>query len=322
MKAAVIGCGNIYKEHLGALKKAGVEVAAVCDKDEERAKAAAFSGGEALGFEEILKRQDIDAVHICLPHYLHVPYSVRALEAGKNVFCEKPLGMNIKECEELKKAKEMSGKEVGVCFQNRYLPHNAEAARIVSSGEYGKLVSVRGTVPWFRDAAYYSADEWRGKWATEGGGVLINQAIHTLDLLIWMLGDIKDCRGILGNFTIPETEVEDTATVFLKNESGARGILFATNAYSVSAPVEIEVILERARLFIRDGLTVYSENGEVIKKVAAVTRGGEKAYWGVGHEMIIADFYNAIGSGRKFAVGIDEGMKTVGVLEKIYEGHR
>ena len=193
MKVAVIGCGNISKVHFAALSEnPDVQIIAVADIIPERAdNAAAKYGAKSFySFDELLENESPDAIHICTPHYLHTEMAVKALKKGINVLVEKPCSVSSEEVETLRNAQKESGRQLAVCFQNRYNSCVTKADEIISSGRLGKVKSVRGFVTWSRDEDYYS-DDWHGTLEKECGGVLINQAIHTVDLIQHFGGKCK-----------------------------------------------------------------------------------------------------------------------------------
>lgn len=349
LRAAVVGCGNIGAVHIKALAaQDGAELVALCDIDPGRlaaglalareAGAAGPGPGGFAGLEALLAQARPDVLHICAPHYLHAPMARAALEAGARVLMEKPAAMDLAEGQALLRIQEACGLELGLCFQNRYRPSVAEAARILGSGTYGRLLGIRALLSWRRDASYYSSGNgWRGRWATEGGGLLINQAIHTLDLIQWLGGGCATARAMGGNLSLRGSiEVEDTATVLLELASGARGILMATNAHIEDAPVEIEILCEGARLRLVNDLWVYGREapvdpgrpgragkaeegpGRLVCRDDSVVSDARRPYWGSGHQALIGDFYACLREGRPFALDLREGLKTLAILDEAY----
>ena len=199
-------------------------------------------------------------------------------------------------------------------MQNRYNAANLFVKRYI---EDKKLKNAHGTVLWHRDAAYYESGDWRGKWATEGGGVLINQALHTLDLLIWFCGEPDELVASVSNLTLADSiEVEDTATLLC---SGNNGFVFnASNGSVTDTPVEITLFTENEmvkilprQVLIQNRLTEFSDGYESLGK----------ACYGSGHEALIADFYDCITSHRHFAIDGSEGAKVVKVILAAYESN-
>ncbi len=324
---AIIGCGSISGVHLKAI--AGLELAqlkAVVDVNESLAQkvAAEYGCDYYTDYKEMLKRDDIQVVHICTGHYLHAPMTVDALKAGKHVLTEKPMAENEASAQTmLDAAKESTDVQLGVIFQNRYNPSSKRMKQAVESGEFGKLLCMKGIVTWSRGPAYYET-EWKGKWATEGGGVLINQAIHTLDLLQWLGGDIASIKGSISNDSLKGViEVEDSAHAFVQFKNDVKAVFYATNAYGKSTPIEVELIFENGVLSQR-GDTLYLEQDGKQTVLAEPVKNdlGEKAYWGVSHQFQIRDFYEHILEGKHFWIDGPEGYKAFRLVMDIYESSR
>ena len=179
MKISIVGCGGISRTHIGAVRDIPyARIISVADCIPERAEAAAKQCGAKAytSLEDMLAGEKPDVLHICTPHYLHVPMAVYAMERGVDVLCEKPCAMTEGQLEELRECQRRTGRQFGVCFQNRYNRSVQYLKNIIDSKTYGELIGMRAFVTWKRDADYYASGDWRGKKATEGGGVLINQA--------------------------------------------------------------------------------------------------------------------------------------------------
>lgn len=287
--ACVVGYGAIGPNHAEAIMQTdSVRLYAVCDNDPARAKRCVDQYGvkDYRDFDEMLKDPNIDAVHICTPHYLHFPMIKKALAAGKQVVTEKPITMTRVEYEELLT---LDGADKVCCvLQNRLNPCVQEMKRIAQSGELGSVITARGLLTWNKDMGYYGHDAWRGKWATEGGGVLINQAIHTLDLFLYITGNVQSVKAQMANFDLPEIEVEDTLCTFLRLQGGGRGVFFASNVYGVNAPNMFEVVFEKGTLHYEAGKLLL--NGQLIQQDENPNMG--KSYWGAGHSGLIKNFYD------------------------------
>jgi UDP-N-acetyl-2-amino-2-deoxyglucuronate dehydrogenase len=328
MRAAVVGYGNIGPVHARAIAALpGANLAAVCDLDPARLEAARAELGEAVepyaDFEEMLERGSLDVVHVCTPHHLHEGMAIRALRAGCRVLLEKPMALDSAGAARLERAWRESGLLLGLCFQNRYRPSIVEAKRILDSREYGAVLGIRAVLAWRRDAAYYAAAAWKGRWATEGGGVLINQAIHTLDLVQWLGGGCVSSAGIGGNLALRGAiEVEDSAVVSMELAGGARGIVFATNGWAEDSPVEIELLCEGARIRLSERSWIEERGGgrRELPADGAAPSDAARAYWGAGHGALIEDFYARARDGQPFPIDPIEGMKTMAILDAAYAG--
>lgn len=323
VRAAVVGCGDISAVHLAALGDLeGVELVGVCDVEPSRAAAAASAHG-VPGFgdhREMLATLRPDVVHVCTPHDQHAPVAVDAIESGAHVVLEKPVAHTLAEAQLVLDASlAHPHTKVAVCFQNRYNRGAREAHRLLASGELGAVVGASATVSWHRTPEYYARGPWRGQRRRSGGGVLMNQAIHTLDLLQWFLGAVDQVTGQIGTLALADViDVEDTATLVLDHAGGARSVLFATVAGAMDSAVTIEVQAERGSLLIRGDLTVTYPDGrtEIVEERRATSRG--RAYWGVSHELLVADFYGRLEEPEPFWIGPAEGMASLAVLGRVY----
>lgn len=323
LHAAVIGCGLISKNHLKALNN--VEQAscvAVCDIEREKAEQAAKQYGIAkiyTDYHEMLADPDIDVVHICTPHFLHAQMAVDALKAGKHVLCEKPMALSEEDAKEMIAARDDAGKQLAVCFQNRYNEASVYMKELLESRRLGKVLGARGQVTWNRKPEYYTQSPWRGRWATEGGGVLINQAIHTFDLLQWLTVPVKTVEARISTMRLKGTiEVEDTADILMTGPEGERLLFYASNCYVKNAPVELEIICEQGSVKMTGNVVVTEENGRVTTKDYSSGTVFGKDYWGSGHGFLIDDFYRCIRNGERFPVGGEEAIISVRLLEAVY----
>ena len=240
-------------EALTEIKKQ-VSIPVVADIHFEKAQdyAERFHTKPYASLEEMIEKEQPDVLHVCTPHYLHVPMTQYALERGINVFMEKPPAITLAQLDQLKQAVYASKAKLGLCYQNRYNPSYRAAKEFIASGVAGKVLGARGLVTWNRPAPYYTQSEWRGKLATEGGGVLINQAVHTLDLLSDLLGKPDWIDASLSNHHLKGLiEVEDTLEAYIRfGEKVA--CFYATNAYCADVPPLIEISCEKVTVRIED----------------------------------------------------------------------
>lgn len=323
LHAAVIGCGLISKNHLKALKNVKqASCAAVCDIEREKAEKAAEQYGIAkiyTDYHEMLADPDIDVVHICTPHFLHAQMAVDALRAGKHVLCEKPMALSEEDAKAMMAARDEAGKQLAVCFQNRYNEASVYMKELLESGRLGKVLGARGQVTWNRKPEYYTQSPWRGRWATEGGGVLINQAIHTFDLLQWLTVPVKTVEAQISTMRLKGAiEVEDTADILMTGPEGERLLFYASNCYVKNAPVELEIVCDQGSVKMTGNVVVTEENGQITTKDYSSGTVFGKDYWGSGHGFLIDDFYRCIQSGEKFPVGGEEAIVSVRLLEAVY----
>lgn len=329
VRAAVVGCGNIGNVHGQVLEKMeedGVVLSAAVDIRQERAEGFRERYGKDSmavfgSLEELLAADGADVIHICTPHDLHTPMAVDVLDAGKSVFLEKPPAITAAEFAQLKEQEENSSGMLGICFQNRYNAATRKTDEILQSGSMGKLLGARAFVTWNRPASYYLESDWRGKLAREGGGALINQSIHTLDLLLRWMGRPDRVQAVMQNFHLQDiTEVEDTVTAFLEFGEGRKACFYATNAYVTDAPVIIELTGEKGSIRL-EGQTVicrYDHGEEAAFRLAGGKIMG-KSYWGDGHDQCIREFYRCLQEGKPFPHDLRSAENTFQVMRQIYE---
>ena len=311
MKAAIIGLGAIAPVHAQAIRRAGGHIVAVCDIDKDQAarfrERAACDAPLFPDYRALLSSTDADVVHICTPHYLHAEMILAALQSGRHVLCEKPLCIREQDIPRILHAEKESEKKLGVCLQNRYAASNLAARALAGDSPRAAF----GSVVWERGVAYYRSGPWRGRWETEGGGVMINQALHTLDLLLWIMGMPDTVIASTENRHLNgEIEVEDTASALFRFRDGRSFNFFATTAGGVQITVcgNGHTITATPDTLTCDGNVQHTAAGKPIGKTV----------WGDGHADLVADFYDAIRSARPFAIDGAEAAKVVRAILAMY----
>ena len=328
MKAAIAGCGGIASVHAQSVEKLeNVTLVGFADIKKERAGefAARFGGRAYSSVEEMASCEKPDVIHICTPHYLHVPMAIYGLSQSMNVFMEKPPAISKEQWEQLCKAEKSSAGRLGFCFQNRYNQSVCRAKELIASGETGKIKGGRGLVTWNRGRSYYEDSDWRGELALEGGGALINQAIHTLDLLGCFLGKPNYVDARMANHHLAGViEVEDTVEAYVRYEK-ADASFYATTAYCDDAPPIIDIVCENMTLRIEEPyLTLFHKDGR-IERPALEQTGQEgdtpagKSYWGKGHASCIRNFYECLESGARFKQDLEGVEDTLQLMLAVYE---
>lgn len=327
MRVGIVGCGNIGDVHANILKNMQqVQIGAFVDINLERAlKYAKMYGSKDTrcykSLSEMLRKEKIDVLHICTPHYLHVPMAKEAFKQKVHVFMEKPPAISKEEFIGLKKAKQQSGKELGICFQNRYNESTEKASEILESKILGKIQGARAFVTWNRQAGYYESGNWRGKWDTEGGGVLINQAIHTLDLLTYFLGKPEYVEASMENHHLKQLiEVEDTIEAYITFASGI-ACFYATSAFVEDSPILLELVCENGKIRIEGNCLEVTEGAwpKQTYDFTRKTKWGNKQYWGNSHQMCIQDFYHSLESEQEYRNNLESVEDTFYLVMDIYE---
>ena len=321
MKCAIIGLGVIGKLHLETLLLQGRDVVALCDIDTEKAKKVAERFGVNLpvysDWREMIKAERPDSVHVCTPHYLHAEMVIGLLSENIHVLCEKPLCIKKRDIPRILEAEKNSSATLGVCHQNRY---NLSTVFVKEYLKDKNIEAAYGSVVWKRGKNYYDSAEWRGTIEKEGGGVLINQALHTLDLVQYLCKEPDSVTACSENLSLKGViEVEDT--VVATYGGSIPFTFFATNASVSDFPVEIKFKLS-------DGETVHLlPNVAITEKTyrdfpaRTLTVSGKSCY-GSSHYYLFEDFYGCINEGRPFAIDGKEGAKVVRMILSAYESNK
>lgn len=326
LKIAVIGCGNIFPVHADLITAwEQADLMAVVDIEKSRAKKAAdkYNCAYYTNYKEMLKNERLDIVHICTPHYQHSSMAIDFMENSLDVLVEKPVALNSQRAAKMIKVAKNTGRRLGVVFQNRFNENNIKAKEILRSGRLGPIKGIKAIITWHRDEEYYLQDEWRGKFATEGGGVLINQAIHTLDLMQWFVGEMESVKGHVDTRCLQSViEVEDTAeaNIFFKN--GSHGIFYASNCFSANSPIQIEIVCKKGSILLEGG-NLQIDSNEIADQYIDTKTTTYKSYWGYGHKTLIEGFYKDVLAGtNKYTISAEEGIKSLQLIEGIYESSK
>ena len=327
LSVAVIGCGNISVMHLdSAAAIDSADLVAVCDIKEDRANEAAekYSAKPYTDYEEMFKAEKLDAVHICLPHYLHTVVARKAFEYGINVISEKPISIDYEDAVKTNEMAKEKGLLYGVIFQCRYNLPVIKVKEYIGNGKLGKVTSAASILTWSRSDEYYTQSDWKGTWDKEGGGVIIDQAIHSIDLTNWLIdSEIVSVKSALYNRHHKIVKVEDTADGIIEYKNGTSYSFFAMNNFGVDAPIEIKLVCENgyvnlsydfADIKFFDGTEEHIENHN--QKIASYT--GGKDYWGTMHAVQINQFYNSVLGREKLEITADEALKTQKIVCEIY----
>jgi predicted dehydrogenase len=325
VKLAVIGIGNIGNLHLGNIaKEPKVELTAVCDIVPEKAKAAAEQYGVKayVDADTLLADRVCDAVIISTPHYDHTTIGIAALGAGYHVLVEKPISVHKADCERLIAAHTDDDLVFAAMFNQRTDPRYQKVRELVTSGELGKLLRVNWIITsWFRTQAYYDSGGWRATWEGEGGGVLLNQCPHNLDLLQWIVGMPEQIRGFCDIGKRHNIEVEDEVTAYMRYPEGCTG-LFVTSTGEAPGTNRLEIAGDQGKLVMEGGTITYTRNEIPATKFLQTSKASfaKPPVWNVEiplsgtagqHAAILENFANAILVGEPLIAPAEEGIKSV-----------
>lgn len=325
LKIAIVGCGNVSKRHFeAAFENDKCELVACCDIVSGKAEAMSQLYGikSFTDFDKMLAESDFDVLHICTPHYLHAPMAIAAMNKGKHVFCEKPLAIHYEDAVRMCECAKKNDVYLAACFQNRYNLSSKYLKDLVTSEKLGKIVAVKGNVTWDRDEDYYS-DDWHGTLEKEGGGVIINQCIHTLDLIQWLVGsDVVSVDGSISQKRLKgKVETEDTADALIRFANGVEALFYGTLCYKSNSSVFLEILFENGKAVMYDDLVITDEKGN--REVIALKKSTDaKNYWGTSHKIIIDDFYDCIINKKEFLVNGNSGSVAVRIVDELYKSAR
>jgi UDP-N-acetyl-2-amino-2-deoxyglucuronate dehydrogenase len=333
----IVGCGVIAPTHANAI--AGLpnaHLVAVTDVVPEKAKAFAEEREVAwdADLETLLARPDIDVVSVCVPSGLHADIGVRAARAGKHLVVEKPIDVTVAAADRLLDAAASAGVLLTVISQHRFDPGIRRLRELIDQGRLGRLTLGDAIVKWYRSQGYYDSGDWRGTWALDGGGALMNQGVHYVDLLCWAMGEVEEVTALCAT-QAHTIEVEDVALALLRFRSGAVGLLQATTAAYPGFPERLEVSGTGGSVIVEGSdirsMELVDEKGEVGAyggKVSSapppvVTAAADPAALAGGpHRAQLADFLAALDSGGRPLVTGDEARADVAVIHAVYDSAR
>ncbi|WOH17985.1 Gfo/Idh/MocA family oxidoreductase [Paenarthrobacter sp. GOM3] len=340
-RVGIAGCGAISRNHLEAFKALdNVQLVGVCDVDADRARATAVAWDipNAVTSVDELLALDVDIISVCTPHPTHEEVVLKAAAAGVNVLCEKPIATRLESAERMVAACEEAGVQLGVLFQRRFWPASQKIREAIDDGTLGRAVMAQCSVMLHRAPDYYNRDAWRGTWDSDGGGVLMSQAVHQIDLLQWYLGDVAEVYGKVNTYRHGDyIEVEDSATAVITFTSGAMATLEASTAVSPNLGIQLRITGETGA---SASLTEFPEGSD-----------GRLDLWAVGerivvepvhpegvepnvdlsaingqlipfHKLQVQDFVQSLESGTEPAITGKDALKSLRILLAVYESSR
>jgi predicted dehydrogenase len=326
-----------------------MQIVACADPVADRARALADKFGIPKVYAsdaELLADADVDVVCLCTPSGMHADGAVAALRAGKHVIVEKPMEVSLAACDRMIAAVDETGKKLTVISQHRFDAASQLAKKKLADGELGKVILATADVKWWRTQAYYDSGDWRGTWAMDGGGALMNQGVHTVDLLQWLAGDVRSVNAQIRTSAHERIEVEDIAVATLAFANGAVGTFVASTAAYPALPVKVDIFGTNGGMSIEgDVLQLLAIKGQETLRgtgasahALAVAGGGTAsvkdeaatrsaaadpgAVWGDAHREQIRDFITAIREDRQPLIDARAARKPVEIILAIYESAR
>lgn len=328
-RIGIIGVGGMGTNHARRFVSGevpGAKLTAVCDKNPARLKWAKENLGEEIetfeNADDLYKAKIVDAVIIATPHYDHPPLSIKAFDAGLHVLSEKPAGVYTKQVREMNEAADNTNLVFGLMFNQRQRPIHQKVRDLVQSGELGNIMRTNWVISmWYRSQAYYDSGGWRATWGGEGGGVLLNQCPHNLDLWQWMCGMPSRVRAFCSFGKYHDVEVEDDVTAFVEYPNGATG-LFVTSTGEAPGTNSLEIVGEQGKLIMENNTLTFWRTRQNVREYTRETnvRFGKPEYWecnipisgrGEEHLGVLKNWVNAILKGEKLTAPGQEGIKSL-----------
>jgi len=347
VKTGIIGVGKVSHLHAAALQKAGAsEFTAVCSRSMDKAKKFGGQYGIAAysNIETMIQKGGVEAVVIATPHPVHAEPAIRAMKAGAHAIVEKPLASSLEDCDAMIRAAKEYRKKLAVISQRRLYAPVQRIRRAIDDGKLGEPILGTVTMLGWRDQKYYQSDPWRGKWKEEGGGVLVNQAPHQIDLLQWYMGPIEELYGRWANLNHPYIEVEDTSIALIRFMNGAMGNILVSNSQNPA-------LYGKVTVFGKNGAAagVQTDGGAMfVAGMSTITEPPINDLWTIPgeqeklkqwqkedadffasidatqyyHRLQFQDFLEAIREDRDPMLSGEEGRKTVEIFTAIYRSQR
>ncbi len=341
MKHAIIGCGTVAPNHIFGVKFTDPDIALVCcdvDKIKVRAFADKYNISETYDdYRELLKDDTITSVSICTDHGSHAQLTIDALNAGKHVVVEKPMALSLQDADDMIAASTNNSRVLSVISQHRYTPEVRYILSLIKKGVFGDIVTINGTLNSRKDKSYYVDSYWRGTLTGEGGSTLINQAIHTLDLMIHTMGQPLDIVAHQANLKFDDIETEDTIASIFRFDNGALGTISSTNATSKFWDSKIEIAATKGNITFTTGFPlkvtslylVDTAQQQIIEKEldryeseAANDIPPTQDYYGVSHKYQIKNFIYAAKGNDKLDEPPQEARNTLKAVLDIYKSSR
>ena len=327
MNFGIIGYGTIGKTHAQVIESlTDAKLAAIATRTPEKARMAGEKHACAFytDYRELLKRDDIDIVTICTPAVLHLPMALDAASAGKHCIVEKPIEINAERSQRMIEAFDQRGLTLSVIFQHRFDPSSRLIKDATDRGAFGKLNYGTAKTVWFRDEEYYRATVWRGAWGGDGGGALMNQAIHSIDLLQYLMGPVDAVSGKYDTLYHREIEAEDIGVALLRFKSGAIGVIEGMTLAWPGRYSEVSVYGQLGSAGVRDDVLEHYRfrSGEDPQFEALLKREKEDPSKHLSFVRQYEDIIDAVRRGRPPLVTGQEALKSVKLIMGIYESSR
>ena len=329
----VVGVGLVGPVHARCVEELpDADLRLICDVDQDRAKTAAaeFDCEWTADLDQLLSRPDIQVVSLTTPPFTHLELGSAVARAGKHLLVEKPIDITMEHARQLTRVCRENGVKLGVIFQSRWKRSYAMLKRSVAEGRLGRLFLGDAYIKWFRPQSYYDSCAWRGTWDREGGGALVNQSIHTIDSLQWIMGPVASLFAYFTTTPLHQIEVDDLGVATLRFRNGALGVVEGSTALQPGLPERLEVHGEKGTVVIEGGAVkqwnVEDMDEDWVKAEAEEPHGtgasDPMAFPITWHKAQIQDMLEAVREDREPAVNGEEGMRALEIVEAIYQSGR
>ena len=332
IRFAIIGTGNIADQHaLGVIGSPKAELVAVCDMNQSRAKEFAAKYGITKIYadsNELLKDPDVDAVCICTPSGTHGVLSIAAAKAGKHILCEKPIEIKAEKIDALVAEVEAHNVKMQCVYQSRFSPVALKVKAALDSGEFGKVLMASVYMKYFRSTDYYKSAGWRATWDYDGGGCLMNQGVHGIDLLCWFMGSVKKVSA-MARTRLHNIEVEDAAVAAVEFENGAVGVIEGSTCVTPAQSRRFEIHCEKgSMIFDETGIIQWYLNGEnnipegMEAHDAGIVNDDPLKNLSNKHGALVDELVDCIENDTEPSIGPREARKAVDTILAIYRSSR
>jgi predicted dehydrogenase len=331
LRFAIVGCGVIAPTHARSIQELpDAELVALCDIHPEKAQALAdkYPAEVYNDFDEMVKSIPFDVVCVCTPSGLHADIGMAAARAGKHVIVEKPMDITLEKADALIQACHEAGVRLSIISQHRFDPAIQALKKAVKENRLGQLNFGGSHTKWYRSQDYYDSGDWRGTWQMDGGGALINQSIHYVDLLQYIMGPVAELHGYCATRAHTRIEVEDVAVAAVKFRSGALGLLEGTTSAYPGFCARLDIYgSEGSAVIENDQMTGWHmKNGDPrpveVEATGFIGGTSSKDFWLHSHRRQIADVISAIQEDRQPLVSGEEGRKALEIVLAVYESSR
>ena len=341
-RCAVVGTNTVGTTHVRVLPQLGnAKLVAVCDSTPAKSKAALEKAGQTgipsyTELDQMLDQEQIDVLHVATPSGDHHRHCMAAIDRGINVICEKPLEITLERIDQLIETADKKKVRLATIFQNRWNDANRAIKQAADEGRFGRLAWAGVFTPWYRPDKYYEDGGWRGTWALDGGGAIMNQSVHNIDLLQWIAGPVKSVSAYAASRIHPKIETEDTGSCSLEFESGAFGTILGTTAMFPGMPARLEIGGENGTCVQENGLKMFrfrderpgdKELAERLAPKPPTPAGANVAANAAAmgtelHARNITSILSAWDEGRDAETDGPESRKAVAIVVAIYESVR